>query len=166
MPVLTSVRTFRLVPPEWTILGTVPPIRILTSIPSNQKQMDCRIWTDAIVAISEHFVDILQDEGMNAFVPSPGRSFVAGPVSLVVTPWFGAQRRVSIRILSTVVSEIWQMLRTDSCRTYDFDIVIGKGHGLAQGDHIGSLEILYLRSSPKALSTARRKRPTTLDFQR
>lgn len=97
----------------------------------------------------------MREKGHNTFVPSPGWSFVAGPVSLVVTPWYGARRRFSVLALSTVVSEIWQVLVADGCRTYDFEIVVGEGHGVKEGDHIGSLEILYSKSPSTVVSRAR-----------
>ncbi len=120
--------------------------------------MDCHLWTDAIIAISERLVNIMQEQGPNAFVPSPGCSYAAGPVTLVVTPWFGAHRRFSISALSTVVSEIWQVLLVDGCRTYDFEVVVGKGHGVNQGDHVGNLAVLYLKTPSVAVSRARLRR--------
>jgi hypothetical protein len=56
------------------------------------------------------------------------------------------------------VSEIWQVLLVDGCRTYNFEIVVGKGHGVNQGDHIGSLAIRYSKSPPVAVSRARLRR--------
>lgn len=124
--------------------------------------MDCHLWTDAVIAISERLVREMHEQGPNAFVASPGCSFAAGPVTLVVTPWFGAHRRFSISALSTVVSEIWQVLLLDGCRTYNFEIVIGKGHGVKEGDHIGSIEVLYSNSPSIAVSRARLRRSTIL----
>lgn len=145
------------IPPEWTILGTWPPIRILSSVPEIQRQMDCRIWSEAIIKISEHFVDILQIEGPSAFIPPPGRPFIAGPVSLLVAPSFGTHHRFFYLTLSTVVSEIWQVVLADGCRTYNFEIMIGKGQGMKEGDHIGTIEILYPKTRRTAVARARLK---------
>lgn len=124
--------------------------------------MDCHFWTDAIIAISERIVREMQEQGPMAFVPSPGCSFAAGPVTLVVTPWYGAHRRFSISALSTVVAEIWQALLVDGCRTYNFEIVVGKGHGVKQGDHIGSIAVRYSNSPSIAVSRGRLRRSAIL----
>ena len=114
--------------------------------------MECRQWTGAIDDISEDIVDILREEGLGALIPAPGHSFEAGPVALVVEPWYGAHRRLSYLVLSTVVAEIWQAVLADGCRTYNFDILVGRGHGIKQGDHIGSIEIVYLKGTPRAVA--------------
>ena len=158
--------TLDAIPPEWTILGTSPPIRILSSVPESQRRMDCRQWTGAIDTISEDLVDILREEGLGALIPAPGRSFEAGPVALVVEPWYGARRRLSYLVLSTVVAEIWQAVLADGCRTYNFDILVGKGQGIKQGDHIGSIEILYLGRRPSAVARARLRRAAPLEIHR
>ena len=154
------------IPPEWTILGTYPPIRIISSVPDPQRQMECRIWTDAIITISEGLVDIMKEQGTGAIVAPPGRSFLAGPVSLQVAPWFGAHRPFTYLTLSTVVSEIWQAVLADGCSTYNFEILIGRGHGIREGDHIGSIEILYVKSRPDDTLRARTKRSANVNLIR
>lgn len=112
--------------------------------------MPCNIWTQSINKISEDIVDVLRDEGKDSYIIPPGGSLTADPISLVVVPWFGAHRHFQYSILSTVVSEIWQAVLADGCRTYNFEVMIGKGHGMKEGDHIGSIEIQYFKNPKNA----------------